>query len=139
MDVEAYAKTMAHALATMHWKAGIDANDVEFVLATPRTESEVHGGKAGRMSKTSACVFNSDALGKHAMWLLDFDCCRSMSMDVEGVMQTVHAIFRNDPYYPRPGQALWDIFKREYLGASSIILKGRIALTGNFIEQVEEH
>lgn len=36
LDAKAYAETMAEALAIMHWSAGIDANDVEFVLAPPR-------------------------------------------------------------------------------------------------------
>lgn len=33
---ELYASVMAQALAIMHWKAGGDANDVEFVLGSSR-------------------------------------------------------------------------------------------------------
>lgn len=32
LNTEMYAVTMARALAVMHWTAGVDANDVEFVL-----------------------------------------------------------------------------------------------------------
>jgi hypothetical protein len=32
-DMHQYAQSMAEALAMMHWVAGIDGNDVEFVLA----------------------------------------------------------------------------------------------------------
>ena len=72
LDALAYAKTMASTLATMHWSAQVDANDVEFVLAPARA------GHSGDM-------FESQGLGAHAMWILDFDCCRSISMDAAGV------------------------------------------------------
>ncbi|KAF1348042.1 zinc finger protein-domain-containing protein [Delphinella strobiligena] len=32
-----YAETMAQSLAVMHWEAGLDAGDVEFVLGAPRS------------------------------------------------------------------------------------------------------
>ncbi|KAL1797141.1 hypothetical protein ACET3X_003747 [Alternaria dauci] len=112
LDSKAYAETMAEALALMHWGAEIDANDVEFVLAPPRSEH------------TQSMVFQSDYMGTHCMWILDFDCCRPMSMDVEGVEQACAAFFRNDPFYPRPGtgetadEELWAVFKRRFLESS---------------------
>lgn len=111
-NIPVYVEIMAEALAVMHWRAGIDANDVEFVLAPPRSR----GSKA---SLTSNC------LGDHAMWILDFDCCRKISFDTDGVDQAVTAFFRNDPFYPRPAicQGLWNIFKRQYIQTSSEILK----------------
>ena len=46
-DITGYARSMAEALAVMHWDAGVDGNDVEFVLAAPNdfntTESQTHG------------------------------------------------------------------------------------------------
>lgn len=36
LDLHRYARAMAEALAYMHWCVGIDANDVEFVLAPDR-------------------------------------------------------------------------------------------------------
>lgn len=112
LDAKAYAETMAEALALMHWGAEIDANDVEFVLAPLRSEH------------TQSTAFQSDYLGTHCMWILDFDCCRPMSMDVEGVEQACAAFFRNDPFYPRPGsgekadEELWAVFKQRFLGSS---------------------
>lgn len=32
-----------------------------------------------------------------AVWMLDFDCVRPMSMDAAGVQQAVDAFYRNDP------------------------------------------
>ena len=44
-DLVLYAEIMAEALAMMHWLAGIDANDVEFVLATTSTSTTTLSGK----------------------------------------------------------------------------------------------
>ncbi|KAI9766179.1 MAG: hypothetical protein M1840_006746 [Geoglossum simile] len=124
-----YAEVMAEALAVMHWHAGIDANDVEFVLAPPRDGTEFKP---------------SNILGDHTMWLFDFDCCRPMPMDEKGVAQAVAAFFRNDPYYPRPGQDLWAGFRARYLHTSSDIVRAanrdhrRIRLPMMFVEGIEE-
>ena len=128
-DIKGYARTMAEALAMMHWVAEVDANDVEFVLAPPRAGEE----KRPRWR---------NVLGEHVMWLLDFDCCRPMAMDEEGVEQAVAAFSRNDPFYPRPGQALWAIFKETYLRISSRIMadekdQQRTRLPYMFIEKAE--
>jgi hypothetical protein len=45
MAMIVYAKTMAGSLATMHWAVKIDANDVEFVLASPRPGSPQYLGE----------------------------------------------------------------------------------------------
>nr|OQO30822.1 hypothetical protein B0A51_01322 [Rachicladosporium sp. CCFEE 5018] len=80
LPVVQYAETMADALA-------VDANDVEFVLV-PRRESEE--------------AWESEVLGRHRLWLLDFDCAKPMSMDEAGIEQAARAFYRNDPYYPLP-------------------------------------
>lgn len=36
-----YAITLADALAFLYWAAKVDANDVEFVLAPPRSNSHL--------------------------------------------------------------------------------------------------
>lgn len=137
LDIVSYAETMAEALAMMHWHGKIDANDVEFVLAPARNLAHppfLHGTK-------------SSFLGEHAMWMLDFDCCRAMSMDDQGVAQAVTAFFRNDPFYPRPSadgsrdQALWEVFRLRYLQTSLNILVDdpqRSALPGEFINKIED-
>lgn len=74
----------------MNWDVGIDGNDFEFVLALPRA----HSGKV---------VLESCVLDTHAIWMLDFDCCNSITLDKEGAKQIARAFWRNDPYFPRPG------------------------------------
>ncbi|EEP77280.1 predicted protein [Uncinocarpus reesii 1704] len=124
-----YAEIMAETLAMMHWAAAIDANDVEFVLAPPREK--------GCSSVISNC------LGNHVMWILDFDCCRKMSFDDDGIDQAVTAFFKNDPFFPRPGQDLWESFRRRYILTSIRILQDQFdgsspGLPLKFVQRVEE-
>ncbi|KAJ5960385.1 uncharacterized protein N7479_007535 [Penicillium vulpinum] len=129
-DLRQYARTMAEGLAMMHWVAGIDANDVEFVLA-PCNDND-----SGR--------FNN-VLGRHSMWILDFDRCRNMTMDEDGVGKAVKTFWRNDPFYPRPGNSLWDTFRDQYIHISDECLELRDVqerekqrfLSRLFIKQVE--
>ncbi|KAK2591960.1 hypothetical protein QQS21_010332 [Conoideocrella luteorostrata] len=99
-----YAKAMAEALATLHWKFRTNAADVEFVLGARR-------GLGG----------SNIPLGQHVLWVLDFDCCQPIKADESGLELIARAFWRNDPYYPRAGSALdrdqelWDIFAAEYL------------------------
>lgn len=117
MQIGAYAETMADALALMHWGAQIDANDVEYVLAPPRTSVD-----------SDLNIFKCDYFGHHRMWVLDFDCCRAMSMDESGIEQACTAFYENDPFYPRPGtgepaqEALWQVFRARFLKSSKGIL-----------------
>ncbi|KAF2021845.1 hypothetical protein BU24DRAFT_362698 [Aaosphaeria arxii CBS 175.79] len=116
LDVAAYAETMADALALMHWGAQVDANDVEFVLAPPRQQEK------------APYAFQSEWLGDHCLWILDFDCCHPISMDEAGLDKACVAFFKNDPFYPRPQSqesadtALWNVFKERFLVASRKIL-----------------
>ncbi|KAF2489517.1 hypothetical protein BU16DRAFT_598576 [Lophium mytilinum] len=115
LDTLAYANAMADALAVMHWAAKVDASDVEFVLAPPR--------KPGLPTS-----FKSTGLGEHVIWILDFDCCKPITMDIAGVEQACHAFFLNDPYYPRPystaieDQDLWEGFRIRFLATSYRLL-----------------
>ena len=109
----------------MHWIAGIDANDVEFVLAPGDRVNNV--------------------LRRHSMWMLDFDLCRDITMDENGIEKAVKAFWRNDPFYPRPGKALWDTFREQYIHTSDECLRfygiqemeKQRFLSRLFIEQVE--
>ncbi|KXH62904.1 hypothetical protein CNYM01_01972 [Colletotrichum nymphaeae SA-01] len=129
LDLEGYAVAMAEALAFLHWSAKVDANDVECVLANPR-ECQSSPSAAPRKSSLGPAGFHSDEFGSHAMWILDFDCCRMMTMDDNGIKQACRSFWRNDPYYPRPGsndakdQELWAIFRNHFLMASESILEG---------------
>lgn len=118
LDVIGYARAMAEMLALLHWRVGVDAADVEFVLA-------------GSESK--------DGLG---VWLLDFDQCKVFE-DGEGAAETLAKDFwDNDPYYPRPSshdprdKLLWTVFKEEYLAVSAWVSSSKSP--GRFIRCLEE-
>jgi hypothetical protein len=85
LDVRAYAETMAEALALMHWGTDVDAGDVEYVLAPPRSSSP-------------SSAFQSSFFGEHTMWILDFDCVRRITMDGAGVERACKAFWENDPF-----------------------------------------
>ena len=125
LDGKLYARIMAETLAYLYWKASVDANDVEFVLAPPR---EGHTNRLGADSAQSSTV-ESVKLGEHVVWILDFDCCRHMPLNEKGVKQAVAAFYGNDPYYRRPGrdnsmdQALGKEFKHRFIEASEAILR----------------
>ncbi|KAF9699141.1 hypothetical protein EKO04_002854 [Ascochyta lentis] len=137
LDIKLYATAMAGALALMHWGAEVDANDVEFVLAPPQTT------ESGRQP-----AFESDYLGTHSIWILDFDCCGSLSMDDTGVEQACKAFFKNDPFYPRPGSGraaddeLWNVFKQQFMLTSRIILEQKgtddVSLAEKLLQRIEE-
>lgn len=143
LDSVLYARIMAETLANLYWSAQIDANDVEFVLARPKVDYAIPTGPVA----TSHPITNSQILGNHAVWLLDFDCCKPMSLDEAGVEQAVVAFYRNDPFYPRPGrndvrdQRLWNEFKQRFLEESEAILgPGNVQahLPTRWVELVEQ-
>ncbi|OAA69949.1 hypothetical protein LEL_09765 [Akanthomyces lecanii RCEF 1005] len=61
LPVEEYAVAMADALAFLHWSARVDAGDVEYVLAPPRSNDMANSPSIG-----SEGLF-SEALGAHSM------------------------------------------------------------------------
>ncbi|KAJ9138475.1 hypothetical protein NKR23_g8569 [Pleurostoma richardsiae] len=116
---------MADALAFLHWCARVDADDVEFVLALPPQPDA-----DSTVEDLQKCQgFLSGTLGRHDVWVLDFDCCSEMSMDEDGIAMACRSFWRNDPYYPRPGsvnqmdQRLWHLFRERFLFISHIILR----------------
>lgn len=125
---DVYARLMGQTLAMMHWIAEVDANDIEFVLAPARDR-----GEAG--------IRNT--LGGHCLWLLDFDCCRSITMDEAGVKQAVAAFFKNDPYYSQPLQPLWQVFRQAYLDIARLGMEDgrdeleKFKLAEMFINRIE--
>jgi hypothetical protein len=107
LPCEDYARTMAEAMAMLHWDVRTDAADVEFVLGACRgAKAEAEGVET--------------PLAHHALWLLDFDCSRSIRADESGLEVIAREFWRNDPYFPQPDSAhekdqkLWEIFAREY-------------------------
>ncbi|KAK0654799.1 zinc finger protein-domain-containing protein [Cercophora newfieldiana] len=125
-----YASAMADALAFLLWDAGIDACDVEFVLARPRAhdgDGPTTTEEAGFGTKT----FTPGELGPHELWVLDFDCCRPLRMTGEGIKDAVERFWRNDPYYPNPDTKcaedvkLWETFRDRFLETSGRIMASK--------------
>ena len=117
LDGGLYARIMAATLAQLFWLAQIDANDLEFVLAPKPSDPAAQ-----------TTIIESEILGEHVVWILDFDCCKPMPMDEAGVKQAVDPFFKNDSFYPRPNrdnvndQSLWAEFKDHFLETSKAIL-----------------
>lgn len=118
MDVDVLARQMAMCLAVMHWSAHVDARDVEFVL----------GSFVEDTVPTSSGSYNPSQSRRTALWLLDFNQVRHMTMDEAGVAQAIEAHDANYPYYPRPlskdktAAWLWKTFSEVYLETADAIL-----------------
>ncbi|KAH7322918.1 zinc finger protein-domain-containing protein [Stachybotrys elegans] len=144
LDTKHFAEVMAQALAILHWKAGVDGNDIEFVL----------GSSPMRFQRPSLEVtLQSDMLtvAKHcqydfgqrstSIWIIDFNQCTEFQDDDTGLKQLVDAFFWNDPYYPRPNTGnhkdtdLWEIFSKQYLDISGKFTQS--ATPRRFIAQIE--
>ncbi|KAK5726046.1 hypothetical protein LTR15_004238 [Elasticomyces elasticus] len=127
LPIDEYAQVMADTLAILYWHAKTDANDVEFVLAPPRSGEE---------------AFQSEVLGAHRLWLLDFDRVNHIALDEVGIEQAARAFFRNDPFYPRPDcehetdRRLWEVFSGRFLESSTAIL-GDVKLAQMMINRLE--
>ncbi|PTB53102.1 hypothetical protein M431DRAFT_556142 [Trichoderma harzianum CBS 226.95] len=126
IDAGDYAIGMADALAFLHWVAKVDGNDVEYVLAQPRSDSDT-ASTQGQLDDRH--LNNTNILGPHALWILDFDLCRDLIFDEKGIEQACKAFWRNDPFYPRPGssntesQRLWAIFEERFMVSSAEALR----------------
>ncbi|KAI4268072.1 MAG: hypothetical protein LQ337_008056 [Flavoplaca oasis] len=109
LDPKVYTRILAETIAQLYWKAHMDANDVEFVLAPPWKGNAVY--HQGILAQPA--VIESNVFGEHAVCILDFDLCRGMTMDKGGIEQAVKAFLGNDPYFPHPrrensfDQLLW--------------------------------
>jgi hypothetical protein len=82
------AHTMGQALAVMHWAAGTDAHDVEFVLGSSPTPKEPQDSPKGGLIRGMAKLMGG---GQHnykrravRLWLLDFNQCRHMTRNEDG-------------------------------------------------------
>jgi hypothetical protein len=153
-----YAVAMADAMAFVYWRAGLDGDDVEFVLApgrgggrstsAGRPEGMNSGLREGGFPSIGTRQFDGTTVfGEHAMWVLDFDCCHRMELNEDGVRKAAAAFLRNDPYFPRPGKedvedaALWEVFRGRFLERSAQILTCETervkGLSGVLVEEIE--
>ncbi|RVX68462.1 hypothetical protein B0A52_07462 [Exophiala mesophila] len=145
LDTKMYAIAMAKILAIMHWKAGLDANDVEIVLgSSPKIKMRAALSDYENTTLADAMLLGQEFDFEHrsvGIWLLDFDQCQEFSKDNQGVQQLVRGFFWNDPYYPRPHAkdsrdvALWTEFRDAYLKVSKCLTD--TDMPGQFINAVE--
>jgi hypothetical protein len=134
LDIENFARSMADALALMHWVIKVDARDVEFVLGSTPIESHFRGpsySTLSRLPKNTSTIQEGKDLTfykrKIQLWMLDFNQCKPITMDEAGVDQAVEAFCINDPYFPRPhvDLELWKAFSGRYLLSSNRMLQGK--------------
>lgn len=140
LDIEMFARTIAQALAVLHWKVGVDANDVEFVLGSspqislaPSPDVIQAAGK-----DTAAGYYVTDFKCRTiSVWLLDFNQCQKFEKSMAGLKQLVNGFWWNDPYYPRPNdKKLWAVFSEHYLRTS--LEFNKTTMPKAFIDQVCE-
>ncbi|KAJ5176580.1 uncharacterized protein N7482_002457 [Penicillium canariense] len=104
LDAEEYALSMADTLAALHWHTKIDALDIEFVLgSTPLDQQSVRRmlplRDAERLvpgSSTYERITNTGPTFKKrivSLWILDFDACSPINMDISGLGPSGLSIF----------------------------------------------
>lgn len=130
VDGVAHVKDMAFGLAIVHWQAGVDGMDMEFVLGSCATKAParfpyaIENYAANKPFDIPPRDFTERPIH---LWMLDFDkanCIEFTKFDVDNKLRL--AFLGNDPYFPRPFTAdddyLWKDFSATYLKASSLIL-----------------
>ena len=104
----AYAERIGQALALIHCVAKYNAQDVEFVLGGV-TDNERHLRKH---HEEAPCHCDEVQL-----YCIDFNQCKKIELDTEGIRSCVHAFYTKNRFYPRPSdEALWQAFKSGYVG-----------------------
>ncbi|KAJ4324700.1 hypothetical protein N0V94_001097 [Neodidymelliopsis sp. IMI 364377] len=145
LETSYYARLMAQALAILHWRAHLDANDVEFVFgSSPQCTQLPTDQDMSTVDKDSAAsLFVSDFQHRTiSVWLLDFNMCQTFTRDNAGLKKLVDAFYWNDPYYPRPSSSnskdkeLWKVFATYYMQVSAEL--GEHDMPQAFIRAVEE-
>lgn len=156
LDIEGMAFTMGQTLAVLHFVAHTDARDVEFVLGSSKVRRQLRLDDLGKKRENpregssqgywDSLVNSADRVT--ALYLLDFNQCRHMPQNTDGVSQAVTAYLNNDPYYPRPfktthhGVTAWRSFAYAYLDQAMWIMKDPAMvdqLAGGFLRGIREH
>ena len=155
LDIADFATQMGDALAVMHWKAKLDAYDIEFVLGSaPNVSINTDAPSLEALKKlppgTTTIPSGTGIDFEHRMiylWMIDFNQCSEMPSNESGVAMAVKAFLENAPYFPRPGspshtdQWLWEIFMKRYLQRSYEVADNNVKaqkLPAKFIEGVVE-
>ncbi|KAI9670340.1 MAG: hypothetical protein M1831_006554 [Alyxoria varia] len=127
-----YATAMAQGLAVIHWRAGIDGRDIEWVLGgapsslKPYCQPWVVDEEEGSEPQDTEMAVQA-RVGGVCLWVLDFNQCKGIGMDEAGCERAALAFWDNDPYYPRPGSEaeveLWQCFEEAYLGMAEAVIE----------------
>lgn len=143
LDTSFFAAVLGGSLAVLHWWAGTDANDVEFVLGgSPQVSAEPAADEFKDMDALARAFRHDYTRRSVSIWLLDFNQCRGFGHDDAGLKMLVDGFWWNDPYYPRPNasnvkdRALWTVFAKEYLEVSARLTSSE--MPRQFIEAVEK-
>ncbi|KAK7210351.1 hypothetical protein V2G26_017529 [Clonostachys chloroleuca] len=145
LDTASFAQVMAQTLAILHWKAGVDGNDIEFILgSSPESTRLPSRAEIMNADKYSLGTLFRFDLGRRSisLWVIDFNQCSTFEDNEAGLKKIVDAFFWNDPYYPRPNstndrdQNLWATFSQRYLEVSRTFTDS--ATPGALIAQIEE-
>lgn len=134
LDVDMYAKTMAHALAVLHWEVGVDGDGVEFVLgASPQTSPTLpesfFRAKSTNKDNLAKCYVSDLDRRTVSMWLLDFDLCKKREDGLAGLRQLMDTFWRNNSSYPRhEDERLWSYFWNHYNRACKELAIGQLTL-----------
>ncbi|CAG9990160.1 unnamed protein product [Clonostachys byssicola] len=119
-----YSRAIGEALAVIHWRANIDAYDIEFVLGS---EAEaIHHPEPATVPQVRMKAEEVESMPTHTnideivsanfkqrptrLWVLDFNLCSRWDMaqvfssggEDKLVEHLAQAFLENDPYYPRP-------------------------------------
>lgn len=132
-----YAEALGSAMAVIHWQAKLDGNDIEFVIgSSPEdpvrrqlTSTDLESMAVGTSTYVQVHGHTTPNFGRRVMafWVMDFDQCKTITVDESGVMKAVGALQRNF-YCPRHGsgreyqESLWKVFSARYLEVSKKIL-----------------
>jgi hypothetical protein len=106
LDVAKYAIVMAKTLAVLHWKVGMDGDDIEFVLGQAPMPTLPDVAETSEDTDDNSQHY-SQSLGYVSIWLLDFNQCQYLppiNEESRILKQIAEAFIHNDPYYPRPAQ-----------------------------------
>ncbi|KAG5639580.1 hypothetical protein H0H81_010782 [Sphagnurus paluster] len=126
--IEDVTAGMGVMLARLHWRAGVDARDVEFVLGGGFDASRGPGPGTGTGNGTAE------------FYVIDFNQMRYWDKSAEQLPVLVSSFRINDPYYPRPnpGEHLYEIFKAAYIAECAAAgNENEMQLAGQFFSLLE--
>lgn len=124
-DIVGLAQEMGIGLAVLHFEAGVDAMDTEFVLGAC-TDEERPSGFAD-VDAPPQKISKKPVAGLVQMWMLDFDKARRINItNCEQVQGLAVSFLGNDPYFPTPDEPhLWERFSWAYTKAGDKILASK--------------